>query len=140
MEAETWTGTPFYPRQAIKGAGCDCVAMALAIYQRAGAVPPTVELPAGYKVGNSDHLDRSLVLDWLSGSGLFNPVAEWPASGDLVVFRVGRVVHHCGVMLDGHDFMSVTRGYAARRYDIRDSTWHNRFAGAWRPCALNGEG
>ena len=94
-EALTWVGTPFAPHARTKGIGCDCVQLALGIFQAAGVVPATEEFPP-YRLDVSAHLDRSVVLDWLRSSGYFVP-EQSVEPGCLLAFTFGRVVHHVGV-------------------------------------------
>ncbi len=39
-EARSWAGTPYLLGQRVKGVGCDCATLILAVYQAVGIVPP----------------------------------------------------------------------------------------------------
>lgn len=130
--AQSWIGTPFYPHQAVKGVGADCVHLALAIYQDAGIVPKDVELPKEYRMAGGDHLDQSLVLKWLETCGYVEPDSG-PNIGDVITLRVGRVDHHVGVVIGETKFIQSIRNYGVIICDLRDSTWQKRLRTFWKP-------
>jgi cell wall-associated NlpC family hydrolase len=128
--AQSWVGTPFFPKMALKGVGADCVSQALAIYQEAALLPSGIQLP-DYNLAGGDHLNESTVLAWLNTSGFFVP-CDTLAAGRLPVFRIGKVVHHVGVAVDSLQFVHNIRGYGSILSRIDDSTWSKRLEAIFR--------
>lgn len=132
--AKEWVGTPFFPYMAKKGVGADCVHLALAIYQEAGVVPAWESLPR-YHLDGGEHLDKSIVIQWLES----HPYMIWvesPEIGDLITLQYGRVIHHVGVMVGERMFVQCIRKYGVIESDLRDPTWSQRVQSVWRPKVL----
>jgi cell wall-associated NlpC family hydrolase len=130
-EALTWVGTPFAPHTKAKGVGCDCVQLALGIYQAAGLIPEGEQFPP-YRLDVSAHLDQSVVLEWLEDSGYFE-IAPAPEAGALVAFKFGRVVHHVGVLVGPAEFVHCWKRYGTVKNTLEDPTWSKRLDSVWRP-------
>lgn len=131
----SWIGTPFYPHMAKKGIGADCVHLALEIYKEAGVLPKDLELPE-YSLDGGAHLVDSLVVQWLARSDLFEIVSRHPEQGELITLKVGKVVHHVGIMVSSSTFVQSIRNAGVVERDLRDPTWSNRLRGCWKPTKL----
>lgn len=132
-EAESWVGTPFVPFHNAKGVGVDCVQLAAQLMCTCGVIE-------GYDFGRysldfAAHTGRSMINEWLGANAerfvLLAP-GELPMVGDVVTFKVGNGVGHCGVMLNGVDFIHSIQGRKVRVSQLGDSTWGSRVAGFWR--------
>lgn len=130
--ARSWLGTPFYPHMAKRGVGADCVNLALAIYKEAGVVPGSTTFPP-YSLDQGDHLHISLVMQWLSSSPYFETESEMPRSGSLITLKIGRVIHHVGIMVGDTQFVQAIRNYGVVQLDLRDSTWMKKLRSSWKP-------
>lgn len=130
--ARTWVGTPFYPHIAKRGVGADCVTLGLAIYKEAGVIPANTELPQ-YRLDTGDSLNSSIVLNWLSQSPYFEAEEGMPKLGSAITLKIGKVVHHVGVMIDQTQFVHAIRSYGVVTGDLRDSTWMKRLRTCWGP-------
>lgn len=133
--ARSWIGTPFFPGQAVKGVGADCVQFALAVYKEAGIAPADMKLPA-YDLGGGDHLVFSIVLTWLKTCPYVALESDMPGMGSLITLRVGRVDHHVGIMVAKRKFVHAIRKYGVVEMDIADSTWAEKLKSSWRPVIL----
>jgi cell wall-associated NlpC family hydrolase len=131
-EAERWLGTPFFPRMAKPGVGADCVQLALAVYKDAGVLPVTATLPS-YNLDGGNHRRTSLVLEWLSTCPHLVP-EDRPSVGSLLVYRLGRVEHHVGIMVDGRRLVHAVRGYGVIHGEVNDTLFRDGFAGSWGPA------
>jgi cell wall-associated NlpC family hydrolase len=131
--ARSWVGTPFFPHTAKKGVGADCVHFALEVYKEAGAVPQDTSLPEGYSLGGGDHLERSLVVSWLSSCKWVAPEDGWPQPGSVVTFQFGRVAHHVAIVTDGNLFVHAVRDYGVIELNLKDPTWTKRLRSSWKP-------
>ena len=128
--ALSWVGTPFFPHMARKGIGADCVTQALAIFQEAGLLPSGIKFP-DYNLADGDHLSESTVLKWLELTNWFTR-CDTIDVGDLITFRIGKVVHHVGVAVDAVQFVHNIRGYGSILSRIDDSTWSKRLVSIFR--------
>lgn len=136
-EAMTWLDTPFHAHAGIKGAGVDCVQLALQIYLASGFLNGSVTLPT-YSMDGGNHRTESQVEEWVRKSGRFIVIeptyilADW-MPGDLLGFNVGKVVHHVGLALEHQQFIHVMKGQDVCIATIADPTWWRRLRHVWRP-------
>jgi cell wall-associated NlpC family hydrolase len=96
QEARTWVGTPFHHAAAIKGAGVDCIALLLTIYDVI-KVKKAIPIPA-YKPNWFLHHNDEILLDFIKQYGLIE-VAK-PEIGDVAAIKFGRSYSHIAIMLD----------------------------------------
>jgi cell wall-associated NlpC family hydrolase len=132
--ALSWVGTPFAAHADIKGAGVDCVNLAVSVYVDSGFIfiwnPPAYTLDAG------SHLALSKVVEWLEASGKFDRVGLHSEIGDLLLFRVGgknSVIHHVGVKVSKSHFIQAIRHYGVVLSPLADPTWAARLERVYRP-------
>jgi len=86
--ARGWVGTPYRHLSATKGAGCDCLGLIRGVWgELYGALP---EVP-NYRADMRDHRDL------LAAAEARLARAELDA-GTIVLFRLGSVPRHCGIM------------------------------------------
>lgn len=97
-EAETWLGTPYHHRAAVKGVGADCALFPLAVYR--AAVPHRmgpVTVPS-YPRDWHLHKDRGLYREIVSAVAReIDEAAAQP--GDFVLYRFGRVESHGAILI-----------------------------------------
>jgi cell wall-associated NlpC family hydrolase len=156
--AERWLGTPFHRYASLRGVGVDCVHLVAELYGAAGAIPQPYTLPR-YSMDGGHHNESSILLDYVDSTGRFAPIAidaalpsrgcvgcgetgtqpNLPALmvGDLIGFKIGRVVHHAGIYLGGPEalFVHAVQQYGCVTNTLRDSTWLTRVAAIRRPMA-----
>jgi len=137
-EAATWEDTPFHPHAGIKGAGVDCVLLAMRIYQAAGFLAHNATLPT-YTMDGGNHRTESQILNWIRQSSRFAEIeptsvlGDW-LPGDLLGFQVGKVVHHVGLALKHQQFIHAMQGQDVCIATIADPTWWRRLRHVWRPA------
>lgn len=140
IAAGKWEGTPFHPHAAVKGVGVDCVWLAAELYIECGVLtrfdPPKYTMDGGQHNGLSqvcDFLDRSpaFCLAWTA----FNNCPPELEPGDLLCFRMGRVIHHVGVMVTDREFIHVYQGHMVTFSRVDDTTWNKRLAAIYQPVA-----
>ena len=98
-EARSWLRTPYHDHGRIKGVGADCALMPLDVYSAAlfptlGIVPPQ---PPDYVQQWHLHRSEERYLGYVQQLGAV-PV-EAPQPGDFVLFRIGRVYSHGGIVV-----------------------------------------
>ena len=132
IAAQRWIGTPFHARASVCGHGVDCVQLAAALLSEGGFGDHA--LPKEYDVDFGDHADKSPLLWWFVN-------AEWlgvtdmsdTLPGDVVLFRVGRVANHCGVIIGDRQFCHCLRGHGVMLSRLDDPTYSRRIVMAFRP-------
>lgn len=132
-----WIGTPFHPHAALKGVGVDCVWLAAQLYIECGVLRRFD--PPRYTMDGGQHSELSQVCEFLDGSPAFVRVLETPFDlqvGDLLCFRMGRVVHHVGVVLTERTFIHVRQHYSVDQSHLDDPTWRKRLAAVYRPVCV----
>ena len=107
--AERFRGTPHRNRIAIPGVGVDCIFLALEIYWAAGIIP-RCGVPQ-YSPALGILRTRNVARDIFMRCAYFEDVGRNPelGFGDLIIFAVGRVANHVGVMIDGACVHSAAR-------------------------------
>ena len=98
--AEAWLGTPYHHMGRLKGVGCDCLTLLVAVYHEADVVP-AVEIPF---YPPDWHLHRSAER-YMEGLRRYarevDPeLGEGPQPGDAALFQFGRCFAH-GVIVTG---------------------------------------
>jgi cell wall-associated NlpC family hydrolase len=95
-EANRWLGTSFHDEARVMGAGVDCGQLLIAVYGACGYMPadyPVEHYPADFAM----HRDR----EWYLGivKEFAKPI-ETPLPGDVVLFKLGRLYSHGGIVVD----------------------------------------
>ena len=132
--ARRWIGTPFHPHARIRGVGVDCVHLLGAIYQEVGLL--TVYQFTGYAMDGGQHQATSQVTDWLDAHPNFQRMTRIEDDllpGDLVCFRMGRVPHHVGILLNPLRFIHAVRPAGVIESQMTDPTYAKRLAALYRP-------
>jgi cell wall-associated NlpC family hydrolase len=136
--ARNWVGTPFFANGNCKGKGVSCQKLVAAIYRECGA--PTAEVP-DVAMAHSKFSRVSLVERFMEGVKDFVAIDVcWLRAGDLMGFRLGRVVHHLGICVPspGYGERSVEFIHAMEHVgtvvsSLSDATWSSRLQRVWRP-------
>lgn len=137
--ATEWLGTPFMPNAAVKGVGVSCQKLVGAVYQQAGCIAADFEIPEGPMDWSHAHTD-SLVTAFLTLQPNFAEVTPLqPSPGDLLGFRIGGCINHCGVLLTsaGHFLHCLRDSQGVRLSNVNDATYRQRLEKVWRPLELN---
>lgn len=134
VEASQWIGTPFVPHGAVKGAGVDCVWLAAELYKATGALREFHPRP--YTLGSSQHNSLSQVIEWLDNSPHFTKGVMPFQAGDLIGFKIGKCVHHVGVVVSERTFIHSVQKYGVMESRLDDSSWLTRVAALYRPVEL----
>jgi cell wall-associated NlpC family hydrolase len=131
-ESESWIGTPFLHRAAVKGVGVDCVQLAASILKACEVIGPYNF--GEYPLDWGQHQTESLLTGWLDRSPAFVRLAGGPGRmGDVVCFTVGKCVQHCGIMRGSLGFIHVLSRGRVTINQLDDPTWAKRLACFYRP-------
>jgi NlpC/P60 family putative phage cell wall peptidase len=93
-EARTWLGTRFHHYAWLKGAGCDCLGLIYGVYRACGLVGE-IDIPY-YRPDFMQHRDDERYLEGLLKYG---HRVEQPATGDVALFKYGRVFGHAAIVI-----------------------------------------
>jgi cell wall-associated NlpC family hydrolase len=135
-EAARWEGTPFLPNSCSPGpkGGVCCHKLVGALYRAAGTL--LVELPDA-PAAHARFNATSIIEPWLDGRNEFEripvPVAQEIIPGDLLGFRLLRILHHIGVCIEPGVFLHTIEHLGTVRSAIEDATWRRRLMAIWRP-------
>ena len=129
--ALSWLGTPFRPHAGIKGAGADCMHVALLVYWESGH-KFAFESPK-YTMDGGSHLHVSQFAEWLDTSPAFAMTESPTKIGDCLLFKLGRVEHHVGVQITGSTFVHAMRHHGVIQSNLKDPTWTRRLTAVYRP-------
>lgn len=142
-----WVGTPFMDNSNSRGprGGVSCQKLVAEIYRECGACDfDAPDAPIGWGKFCHDET-RSILVPFMEA------VTSAPApafmqvqsndlvAGDMLGFRIGKIVHHCGVlvrsgMADGlGEFIHVISKGGVMISNLSDAIWWSRLAIAWRP-------
>ncbi len=114
-EAETWLKTPFHHLQRCKGAGVDCGQFLLGVYHNAGCMPhiQTEYYPRDFML----HQDRQWYKEIVSTYA--KEIAGPPLPADIVLYKVGRLYSHGGIVVD---WPKIIHSYVASGVAYADGT------------------
>ena len=60
-------------------------------------------------------------------------LSERPQVGDLLGFRIGRCIHHLGILIRPGVFVHALERVGVCEGILADATWEGRLAAIWRP-------
>ena len=93
--ARTWIGTPYLSNAMVRGAGADCATLLVGVYREAGMIPPDFDprpYPTQWHLHQSDEQYMKIVM------GFARMIEPPPLPGDVVLFKLGRVFAHGGIV------------------------------------------
>lgn len=100
-EAMTWIGTKYHHQAKVKGAGCDCVTLLIAVFQSVGIVPMDFD-PGNYSGEWYFHRHEEI---YMGGVEKYAHRIETPPSpGDVALYKHGHCVSHGGILV-GNDLI-----------------------------------
>jgi len=133
ISADSWIGTPFLPNCAIKSGGVSCHNLIGAIYKEIGIIPVEFSIPEGSPNWGNAH-KNSVIEPFMDSMEEFESVdINSFQPGDMLGFKIGGCIHHCGLLVYDKYFIHCMRdsGVAYRRID--DAAYITRLTKVWRP-------
>ena len=116
-EALSWLKTPHHNGACVKGAGVDCGKFPIAVYAVAGVIEP-FEAPS-YPPDFHLHNGREWYLETVLKFGRELPGGELPQKGDFVLYKIGRVYSHGGIVID---WPQIIHAYVGQGVVLADGT------------------
>lgn len=118
--ARGWVGTPYRHLSATKGAGCDCLGLIRGVWAEVYSVLP--EVP-NYRADTRDHRDLLAVAE--------ARLARTPmGAGAIVLFRLGSVPRHCGIMTGPGRFIHAQERIGVVEANLTEG-WAKRVVGCF---------
>lgn len=152
FKAGKWIGTPFFANSSMPGpgGGVSCQKLVAAIYRECGCC--NVEVPE-VAMSHARFNRNSLMEEFMSGLSEFSKLdlagmrplpplsteervsagALTLEAGDLIGFRIGKAIHHMGIVLPSQMFIHAMSGYGTVLSALSDGTWGARVGAVWRP-------
>jgi NlpC/P60 family putative phage cell wall peptidase len=123
--ARAWVGTPYRHRASAPGAGCDCLGLLRGVWRSLyGNEPqPVPNYSADWRRGEGGAL-QAAAERWLLRAG------GSPQAGQVVLFRLGRMVRHCGIVLAPGRFVHAQEGLGVIEANLTEG-WADRIAGRY---------
>ena len=147
-EALSWEGTPFHVGSHAKGpgGGVDCAGLVMAVF---AAVNMVVMEPLPFiDPRHASHNKHSFILEWLDrhpelGRNVSNEVTfidrigqRGILAGDVVCYRYGLCVHHCGIAISEVYTMQAVHPYGVTRFDMTGQYFKAQYQATYRPVVL----
>lgn len=147
-EALSWEGTPFRVGSRAKGpgGGVDCAGLAMAVFAAANL---TIVEPFPFvDPQHASHNQHSFILEWLArhpelGRDVSSEVVfDEPfrplgiLAGDLVCYRYGLCVHHCGVAISPVCTIQAVYPGGVARFDMCSQYFRQQYHATYRPLPL----
>jgi cell wall-associated NlpC family hydrolase len=146
--ALSWQGTPFRLASAAKGpgGGVDCAGLVMAVFAEVGMVMQE-RLPH-VDPHHASHNKRSFIIDWLerhpeivcniSSDVTFDEChgQRGILAGDVVCYRYGQCVHHCGIALDECWTIQSVYPYGVTTFDMTGPYFWRQYHATFRPILL----
>jgi cell wall-associated NlpC family hydrolase len=132
-EAATWVGTPFAANSSAKGLGVSCHTLAGALYAAVGwgdILIPDVAISHA-RFGENSLADP--FFESMAERFTQLPHDSEILPGDVLGFRIGRIVHHLGTALRNGRFIHALEGLGATVSTTEDATYRSRLTTIWRP-------
>lgn len=118
--ARAWLGTPYRHLAATRGAGCDCLGLIRGVWAELyGAVP---EVP-NYRADGRDGRDLLAVAEARLAPAELGP-------GRIVLFRLGTLPRHCGIMTGRHRFIHAQERLGVVEANLTEG-WAKRVVGCF---------
>jgi cell wall-associated NlpC family hydrolase len=133
-EAATWVGTPFAANSSAKGLGVSCHTLAGALYAAVGwgdILIPDVAISHA-RFGENSLADP--FFEAMAERFTQLPHDSDILPGDVLGFRIGRIVHHLGTALRNGRFIHALEGLGATVSTTEDATYRSRLTTIWRPA------
>jgi cell wall-associated NlpC family hydrolase len=117
--ALSWLGTPYHHMASLKGIGVDCATLLVCSAKEAGLIPQN------FSAGNYTpqwNLNRTAQTYLATIGKVCVEVPPPPRSGDIVVFKFGRVFAHGGIVIEWPRFVHAYQGSAVQIDDAERNT------------------
>ena len=127
-ELESWRGTPYRHRCAIKSLGVDCIGFVLASYKNVGAIKLGAESLPKYTPLWHYHSDEERLYREFKHRRKknFKEVSMSEIEdGDLIMYELGRVVGHCGIVFGDSVYQALSM-VGVNKISRKDFSWNRR--------------
>jgi NlpC/P60 family putative phage cell wall peptidase len=124
--AESWIGTPYHHYAQIKGSGCDCLQLLVAVFTECKLIPEK-EWPH-YAYDWHMHNSEELYLDGLMK---YAKKTDDPQPGDVAMFKFGRTVSHAAIVISWPMMIHAYNGHGVVYVSAHDAELRGRLHSFW---------
>ena len=103
VEAKSWIGTPYRSNALVKGrrGGTDCAMILIGVYRNVGLLPMDYDprpYPEQWHLHRNEEKYLTEILKF--AKPVAAPPERMPLPGDVVMFRMGRLLAHAAIVVD----------------------------------------
>ena len=110
-EANDWFGTPWQHQACVKGAGVDCAMLVAGTARNVGILSKAeMKTIPSYPKDWHFHQDFALLPHIMEKMKCVEKNIEDKVPGDILVFKIGRVPSHLGILLEDNIFIHAYSG------------------------------
>jgi len=118
-EAMSWLGTPYVSNGLVKGSGTDCAMLLIGVYGNCGLIPKEYDprpYPAQWHLHRNVEQYMNHVLRF--AQEVPGPPERAPLPGDMVMFKLGRVFSHGGIIIGWPNIIHAVGDVRVIREDV----------------------
>jgi len=133
-EAKTWMGTPWQHQACVKGVGVDCAMFVAGVAKSVGLIEKDdFKIIPNYPKDWHLHHDIPMLLHLMELFGCKEKINKKARPGDIVIFKIGRVPSHLGILLEDNVFIHALHGAAMNEVVMNGLTaaWSDRLVGVY---------
>lgn len=105
-EADEWIGTPWQHQACVKGAGVDCAMLVAGVARNVGLLSEEeMKTIPNYPKDWHFHQDFALLPYIMEQLNCKEKDIRYKRPGDILVFKIGRVPSHLGILLEDNIFI-----------------------------------
>lgn len=123
QEALTWLRTPFHHQAAIKGVGVGCGTLLIEVYRAVGIDTPSIEECGFFSRDWHMHTTHERYVEILEK---FSRLVDHPQSGDIALFKIGKVYGHSAVVTSWPQVIHVMWGRTVELADASKAPLQDR--------------
>lgn len=125
---QSWVGTPWRHRMAVKGKGCDCIQFVVAVMDEVCVLKMSRVIFPDYAPDWHMHDTREQLYDGVKKYIRVEDVGfADPWDGDIMLFHYGKAAAHAAIYSGGRIYQSVMKR-GVGKFSLKGSAWWSRRA------------
>jgi len=129
---DSWVGTPFKHKTAVKGKGCDCIHLVGCVFQEMGLLVFNKKTVPDYPPDWHLHNTRELLSEGIiSRLNVEKKDLNNLMNGDIILSHYGKASSHAGIYFDGYVYQALTR-IGVKKINFKDQKYRKRMKFVYR--------
>jgi len=129
---ESWVGTPFKHKTAVKGKGCDCIHFVGSVFQEIGLFKFNLKTVPDYPPDWHLHNTRELLSEGIAERLSVERVdLNNLINGDIILSHYGKASSHAGIYFDGYVYQALT-SIGVRKISFKDTKYRKQMRFCFR--------